>query len=61
MAFQGAGDLVKAEHLYRSILNEKADHPAALHFLDVIEFQHGRAAERVRLIVSPKLRTDSVP
>jgi hypothetical protein len=29
--------------------------------LDVIEFQHGRAAERVRLIVSPKLRTDSVP
>jgi protein O-GlcNAc transferase len=50
MALQGAGDLVTAEHLYRSILNEKADHPAALHFLGVIEFQHGRAAEGVRLI-----------
>jgi protein O-GlcNAc transferase len=50
MAFHGAGDLPKAEHLYRSILNKKADHPAALHFLGVIEFQHGRAAEGVRLI-----------
>jgi hypothetical protein len=26
MALQGAGNLPKAEHLYRSILNEKADH-----------------------------------
>jgi hypothetical protein len=26
---------------YRSILNEQGDHPVALHFLGVIEFQHG--------------------
>jgi predicted O-linked N-acetylglucosamine transferase (SPINDLY family) len=50
IAFHGAGDLPKAEHLYRSILNEKADHAAALHFLGVIEFQQGRAAEGIRLI-----------
>lgn len=50
MAFHGAGDLVEAEHLYRSILSTKRDYPAALHLLGVIEFQRGRPENAVHLI-----------
>ena len=42
MALHQAGQLAKAEELYRSILAAKADHFEALHFLGLLEAQRSR-------------------
>ena len=44
------GDLVRAEELYRKILNKRSDHSAALHMLGVLASQTGRLQEATLLL-----------
>lgn len=45
-----AGDLERAERIYREILQQSPEHPVALHFLGVIVHQVGRHQEAVEYI-----------
>jgi predicted O-linked N-acetylglucosamine transferase (SPINDLY family) len=47
---QQAGQFAEAEGLYRQALEEKSDHPDALHLLGVLAYQHARYGEAVELI-----------
>jgi len=56
----GAGNLERAEQMYRLVLETEPDHPAALHSLGVVAYQAGRYDEAVELIgraitVNPKI------
>ncbi|MBT7943119.1 MAG: tetratricopeptide repeat protein [Alphaproteobacteria bacterium] len=46
---QNAGDLAKAEHLYRQVLETTPDEPTALHLLGVLAFQTGRGEKATQL------------
>lgn len=52
LQFHGAGDLERAEQLYRRILSINSKHPDALHFLGVIGLQKGRFEDAAELIGS---------
>jgi predicted Zn-dependent protease len=45
VAHHQAGRFQDAENIYRQILANQPDFPAALHMLGVIQFQTGRRAE----------------
>ena len=47
---QRSGRLEEAEKVYRLILEQKADHPGALHYSGVLAHQQGRSDEAVALI-----------
>ncbi len=49
-AFHKAGELVKAEALYKAILQAEPEHFDALHMLGVVHLQTGRKEEALRLI-----------
>src|SRR5687767_13570491 len=48
--FQRAGDLARAEAIYRQVLQVEADNPAALHYLGLIELNRGRSDVAVEMI-----------
>ena len=47
---QTQGDLMRAEELYRKILNKRPDHSAALHMLGVLASETGRTEEATLLL-----------
>lgn len=49
-AYHRAGDLARAETIFRIILGQKPDQPAALLSLGIIARQNGRSVEAIRLI-----------
>ncbi|CAN5556049.1 hypothetical protein BH09PLA1_BH09PLA1_18990 [soil metagenome] len=57
--FQRAGDLARAEPIYRQVLQSEPDNAPALHYLVLIEQQRGRTAIAAELIArSVKLKPD---
>lgn len=50
------GDVDAAEHAYREALERDPGHPLALHFLGVVRYQQGRAAEALPLLESAAAR-----
>lgn len=50
VAHHGAGELDKAEPIYREVLQSTPDHPVALHLLGVISDQLGRGEAAVELM-----------
>ena len=50
IAFQKRLDLDQAEHIYRQILSTIPDHPDALHFLGLLQYQRGGTADAIRSI-----------
>jgi tetratricopeptide (TPR) repeat protein len=59
LALHQRGDLASAERDYRAALAIAPDHPHALHFLGVVEYQRGRAEAALPLVLrSVELRGD---
>lgn len=52
LALHQQGNLSEAERRYTAILSIKPDHPDALHFLGLVKFAQGQAAEALSLIAA---------
>jgi tetratricopeptide (TPR) repeat protein len=56
-----AGKLADAESIYRQILTQRPDHPAALHLLGLLSFQSGRPEQALDLISRAIVADPNVP